>query len=87
MLEAVSQCIVFGGGTQLTVLGESPPCPPLWDLGYNLGVCFAPFNLDRAEAQGLWVCTFRPLCLRLVPPLVSSCPMSVQSCRGPDPKP
>lgn len=30
VFEAVSQCAVFGGGTQLTVLGESPPLPPAW---------------------------------------------------------
>ena len=29
MFEAVSLCAVFGGGTKLTVLGESPPSPPL----------------------------------------------------------
>lgn len=43
VFEAVSQCAVFGGGTQLTVLGESPPCPSLWVAVYNFGGHFSPF--------------------------------------------
>ena len=42
--ETVSQCIVFGGGTQLTVLGESPS--PSFLLSYTFGqfsAVFAPF--------------------------------------------
>lgn len=31
VFEAVSLCYVFGTGTQLTVLGESPPFSLFWD--------------------------------------------------------
>lgn len=30
MFEAVSLCVPFGGGTHLTVLGESPLFSPPW---------------------------------------------------------
>ena len=72
MFEAVSQCIAFGGGTQLTVLGESPPCPLFGMQGTISGDASLLSFWTWAEAEGPWGLHSWPLSLPLVPPLVHS---------------
>ena len=69
MFQAVSQCIVFGGGTHLTVLGKSPTFHPLSDPVCNLGLFSSAFFCDLGSGQrsvvsvsfASFVCSSSPL--------------------------